>query len=251
MRSIDNWQAHSLRLTVFPLEAQSDTGSWWADVVGEIPARQQALPRESRREEAAPVAVDVLLDAELLLRVQTSRIDWVLQQGAGSSARAIALPVIGPFRAAAGVFGGFVERWLRICPPVYRLAFGALVFLPVSSRTEGYSVLSELLPFKVDGEDTSDFMYQINRPRKAKSDGWEYKLNRLAKWAVARFEVLEVEIPSGGKSAREIGNACQVELDVNTAPGDERQMLPGDQLIAIFSQLVEAGEEILTQGDIP
>jgi len=126
--------------------------------------------------------------------------------------------------------------------------------LPVSSRGEGYNILSELLPFRVDADEASDFMYQINRPRQAKSDGWEYKMNRLTKWAVAKFEVLEVEISSGGAGRRErkteMGNACQVELDMNTAPGEQPEPLPGDGLVGIFSGLVEAGEEILTRGDI-
>lgn len=97
-------------------------------------------------------------------------------------------------------------------------------------------------------------MYQINRPRQVESDGWEYKMNRLSKWAVVTLEVLEVEISSGGgsRSARkvEMGNACQVELDMNTAPGEQPEPLPSEQLVGIFSGLVEAGGEILTRGDI-
>jgi hypothetical protein len=209
---------------------------------------------DGRSYQENPIAVERLADAELVLRVQATRIDWVLQK-AGLHAPPVSLPIIGSFRAATEVFRGFVERWLGMCPPVHRLAFGGLVYLPVSSRAEGYNILSELLPFRLDADEASDFMYQINRPRQVKSDGCEYKLNRLAKWSVARFEVMEVEIPSGGVSARErtreIGNACQVELDVNTAPGEQPETLRGDELMGIFRHLIHAGEEILTHGDIP
>jgi hypothetical protein len=162
------------------------------------------------------------------------------------------IPVLGPFIETLEVFLGLTNRWfeLETCPPLVRLAFGAVLLQPVENQTQGYEILSTYLPFQVDLEETSDFLYQINRRRESATGIADVKINRLAKWSVQKTSQGFVPIiPLGQPQQLAEFLACRLELDINTIAEFEGEF-SREQLPRLFDELVALGKEIAEQGDI-
>ncbi len=101
------------------------------------------------------------------------------------------------------------------------------------------------MPFDIDAEGSSDFFYQINRPRLLRLLESEFNINRLSKWSVATLEMLAFQIKPDLKafSPSETKHALRLELDINTSQFHteplDRKILP-----SIFEELVKYGIEI-------
>ncbi len=117
-------------------------------------------------------------------------------------------------------------------------------------------LLNKLLPkIDIDTEHSSDFLYQVNRPRLATFDSHSVKINRLSKWLVQvvvshTFTISAkdmLQAPSNVVATPR--NYCRAELDVNTDA--EISNLPPEHLSGIWNKLVEYVREILLKGDIP
>jgi hypothetical protein len=159
----------------------------------------------------------------------------------------------GSFPNALEAFDRLMMRWLENCPALSRLAFGAIVFESVRDRTEGYRRLAERLhAVHLDPEGSSDFLYQINRPRNSTAVD-TLRINRLSKWSVARFVPFSLMIaPQSIQSFPAIGGeeACRIELDINTAAEFVGE-LPPTRLPQLFEELKSLAIELITRGDIP
>jgi len=124
-----DWQVESLRLTAFPSAApQLTAANWWQDLVGEQPETRVTRSKEGLYQDEGRVD-----DTKLILGVRPMRIDW------------LAVPndpqdkfVIGPFRDSLDSFLKLITPWFKISPPTKRLAFGAVLMLPVEDRKAGY-----------------------------------------------------------------------------------------------------------------
>ena len=155
------------------------------------------------------------------------------------------------FEEALPTFQESAIRWLKLPdgPPLYRLAFGAVLLLPVDSLEFGYNKLDEYLPGVEVSPNTSDFLYQINRARMSSALSG-LRLNRLSKWSCQR--VHEMIISGDGAvsppSPPDVF-ACRVELDMNSVPLDSQ--LEKDNLPSLFRELVCLAKEIACGGDIP
>ena len=163
------------------------------------------------------------------------------------------LPLIGPFPKSLESFVPLMRNWLNSCLPVVRVAFGAILLQPVKTQQEGYQLIAEYLPsVKLSPGESSDFSYQINRPRDSKTGIPNLRINRLTKWSVAQY--FERRVPMAPGAIRhfdsEVRLDCRLELDINTAP-DFQEDLPSGELSRIFEELVALGEEIATKGDLP
>lgn len=245
---LDQWKAGLFRLSVFPSpSAQIEKPTWWSDLVGEPPEKTTSQPRTGGFQDEGEYE-----DNKLMLSVQPLRIDWMLvpQEDVLPAANFLAL---GTFPEFLTRFRQLMERWFQLesCPTAQRLAFGAVVLLPVESLQDGYQQLSAYLPFEMDWENASDFNYQINRRRDSGSEIPDLKINRLSKWSVASAMLGGITFAPGRarSSAHQPSYACRLELDINTA-----QEFPGEitreQLPQIFQELTTLGREIVEQGDI-
>ncbi|MBL7065662.1 MAG: hypothetical protein ISS49_15895 [Anaerolineae bacterium] len=149
-----------------------------------------------------------------------------------------------------------MHRWFGLAePPVLtRVAFGAILLYPVDRREAGYRLLQQYLDHvELDPVGSTDFMYQINRPRDATTEVVGLRINRLSRWSVASFvpALLHVSSDGIGPVAQQAAQyACGLQLDVNTVP-DYRGPLAQDQLRPIFTELVRLGMEIVEMGDVP
>jgi len=245
------WQVESLRMTAFPSPAAqvATEPTWWTDLLGEPAEKQVVQPKQkARREEGAYEG------GKLILTTQPARIDWVYvavddpEGGQGEP------PTIGAFPATVDLFSRLMLRWFErgACPSVHRLAFGAVLSQLIGDQQTGYQRMTSYFPnLSLNLEGASDFAYQINRPRSSTSGVVGLRINRLSKWAVPIWTMVEFPVtPEAGLQVRQGGAACRLELDINTAP-DFPGDLPHEYLSRIFKELVNLGQEIAEKGDIP
>jgi len=148
-----------------------------------------------------------------------------------------------------------VSQWFSLpsCPPLRRFAFGAVLFQFVEDREDGYRQISAYLPaVKLDAKGSSDFSYQINRPRDSRSGVPGLQVNRLCRWSVAQLMHAQVSLSDAGVQKTELGShfACRLEMDINTSAEFRGELSP-EQSKIVFGELLELGAEIAQQGDIP
>jgi len=241
------------RVTAFPVEpVNTATLSWWSDLVGHPPESVTSRPKTGQRQEMGELG-----GHELTLNVEPERIDWVLAPATTAEEGTVdALPVAGPFPDVSRLFLELIVQWMPRCPKITRLAFGALLLLPVEDRRAGYVEIANYLPGLVaalDPERSSDFFFQINRPRASTTGVTGLTINRLTKWSVTlrkRFTVSlsKSQVTTAGYTDER--SACRLEFDINTAP-NYPDPLPHDTLPVILKELFGLGEEIAANGDVP
>lgn len=249
---ITAWLAQTLRLTAFPSPvAEIADPTWWNDLVGEPPETRVSHPRKGEQREEG------LFEGEkLTLRVQPTRIDWLFASADDQERQLEGIPTVGPFLDSVDIFFSLMRHWfeLEACPAVQRLAFGAVLLQPVENREAGYRKLSPYLPFvELDPKGSSDFSYQINRPRDSKLRIPDLTINRLSKWSVATMRGVGLSLSPASVVDYALGEAffaCRLELDINTAQDFQEEISP-EQLPAVFQELVDLGREIASEGDIP
>lgn len=126
------WQVENLRLTAFlPVESNAEPSKWWMDLIGYPPESVLSRPKAGRHQEVGPFE-----GRKLLLQVQPERVDWLFVPAVEASEEAEdaleTKPSAGPFPDALDSFMKVAMAWLKVSPEVTRLAFGAVLFQPVT-----------------------------------------------------------------------------------------------------------------------
>ena len=248
------WKAEVVRVTVFPEPTPSaEMEGWWSSVTGEPPETRNSQPRLGVIQESG-----AFLDGVLTLNVTPLRVDWLLSVSTSPSESESGLPVLGDLTKIVESFCSRLDAWFNLAPPVKRLAFGCVGSQQVAGHKEGYELLGKYLPgVTVDPEGSSEFLYQINRPRPSTViDG--LIVNRLTKWSAARTQsvsmqlVLTPDAEGSVVSGVPMGEffAVRSELDINTSPKWAKPFAKR-QLASILGELVGLGLEIAAKGDIP
>jgi hypothetical protein len=184
--------------------------------------------------------------------LQPNRIDWLLGPG---EKEIEGIPAIGRFPQVIDKFGQVMSTWfgLTTCPSSSRIAFGAVLIIPVSDLVRGYKEILKFLPFDLDMDpiNTSDFFYQINRRRESEKFK-DLRVNRLSKWSVASWRDIHFSVDSGGAKSIPADErfGLRLELDINTDPKFDGTFTQ-DLAFQVFSELVDFGKEIACYGDIP
>jgi hypothetical protein len=245
------WQAEQLRCTNF-FEPLFDVS---ADSVFGVFTGSEPTHISENRQQALQTATGIFNNFKLDVVKIPGRLDMVLHSGDESSALSPGISVLGPWTEVVGVFDDGVKAWLQTHPKLQRLAFGTIVVDEVEDRVAGYKVLNQLLPkVDIDVEHSSDFFYQINRPRLVKfGDQLSIKINRLSKWSVASVISHTVTVMAKERFQRpsnvvaSIRNYSRAELDLSTDP--EVLELPTAQIEAIWKTLLDLARELLSKGD--
>ncbi len=246
------WLVESLRWTTFLSPSAGIEEDWWSRVTGTPSEAKISRPRLAGYQEQG------LFDGKLLLlTVLPKRVDWQLSLAVRPEETLPDFPSIGAIAATVPPFLQLIRRWLEIAPHVERLAFGGVLLLPVDDPKMGYRKLSEtfLRTLPIDVEGSSDFFYQINRPRVSRTAITGLRVNRLSKWSVGLYQRLMIGLTVGaGESTAEKAEgaqlyACRLELDISTAPEFPSE-LPREQLHSLSDELVELGLEIALEGDV-
>lgn len=238
------WQANTLRLTAFlSPRAKIERDDWWMELVGQPPEKEVVLPRQGAHQFEGPFG-----EGRLGLTIRFNRIDWIWTANPLEDVEDEGRPTLGGFEQTLKLFQPMMERWLQKAPPIQRLAIGAILNSPVLSRVEGYKRLEPLLEssIRLNPEKSSDFLYQINRPRPSRRiEG--LNINRLSKWSVESWKYMALS-DKDVHEGREFFSS-RVELDINTS-ADFQGEFPTDKLPLIFNELIDLGKEIGERGDI-
>jgi hypothetical protein len=246
------WLVEQMRCTAFLLPLFDVS----AEAVFKTVADSDPLLLSANRQQAVETASGLLGDFKLDVVKNPGRLDIVLQPKE-EPVQTPTIDALGPWSEIVEVFSGSVHRWLRTHPQLQRLALGAIVTDEVKDRMTGYRLLNELLPMvEIDVEHSSDFLYQINRPRLATFENAKsLKINRLSKWSVAQVMVRTLRFSAKEPLQRatnvlgSVRNYCRAELDLSTDA--ETMELRGGDLEAIWETLVSFAREMLVKGDIP
>jgi hypothetical protein len=247
------WQVQTLRLTAFPgPSAQIIEPTWWRDLRGEEPEIRSSSPRKGGLREEGPFA-----DGNLILGFQPMRIDWLYAPISDEKEQAEGFLTIGSLDNAITTFAPLMNRWFELdtCPPVQRLAFGAIIMQPVEDLRTGYRRLMQYLrSVRLENvNNASDFLYQINLWRDSGVIP-DLRINRLSKWSVASWQTVSMHmIPAAAAVQGAIGArhyACRLELDINTVPEFQGEFERG-QLSPILKELIDFAVEIANRGEIP
>lgn len=243
------WQVAALRLTTFlGPETELDTSvSWWEKVTNKSPELQNNNIKLHQKSEKG-IFNDITLSFDLTL----GRVDWQV------TGLPIDQPTINsasdfqPISNLLPILSEVASRWLTVAPPVMRLAFGAQLGIPVADRTSGYQLLSKYLStVAIDPEGSSDFSFQINRPRRSLITP-DLKINRLSKWSVLIFTttslLLQNDNPVSSQRSSSF-NSCFLDMDINTSATNTKEFSQ-DQSKAYFIELRDLGLEIAKSGDI-
>ncbi len=241
------WRVEAVRCTAF-LEADAAVRrGTWERVVGEPAETVTESPRVQSVREIGPFKA-----GQLELTANPVRVDWRYASQFGVQSGGvdeINFDGLGPLPEALDSLTGIVESWFAPSVSVSRLALGAVLHLPVESTAAAYRMLDQMLPgVEVPAEGASDFVFQVNRPRAARSvDG--LPLNRLSKWSAAKL-VLQIQAEGHHKQVLldEPLVASRLELDVNTAP-EWKKPLP--DLSSVWRELSALATEIASKGDVP
>ena len=248
---LDIWQVQTLRITAFPSPAARVTEpSWWPDLIEDLPEKRISQPRSGEQQEESAFA-----NGKLILGVGLIRIDWVYTVADDPKFEVEGFSTVGTFPEALRIFRPLIQRWfaLETCPPIQRLAFGTILWQPAEDRQAAYRQLAPYLPaVQLDPERSTDFAYQINRPRPSRGGIADLTINRLSKWAAMALgrAQLAVGAPSIAYLDSPVTIAARVEMDINTVP-EFRGEFVREQLPELFNELVDLGSEIARQGDIP
>ncbi len=195
----------------------------------------------------------------LTLSVQPGRADWLLSISQTQfEDMEIKLKNVGPLASVAADFAKVMNVWLKDCPPIIRLAYGAVLLEPVSDRRAGYRRLSQYLHSVQIDDSSSDFFYQINRPRTLQDSN--ESVNRLSRWSVQAAQPMRMAFSLGSgpvlnppvlfTEPDSTAHACRVEVDLSTAASRQNDLVPSE-LPKIFDELVSLGSEIALRGDVP
>lgn len=243
------WKADTLRMTaILSPAAQLPQHSLWEELLGQPPENRTLQPRIGVQQE------DGAFEGEkLIVTVQPTRIDWIFTID-NNQATTISQQItsIGQFVAVLNPFVDLMARWLQMSPPLQRLAFGAtLLLLPMEEAPAARQQLLAYLPLNPqEFENAQEFAYQINRPRNSISGISDLTINRLSKWSVIAWKTIQLVPKVNSYSAGESCFTCCLEVDINTSP-EYQGDLPNEKLPQIFRELVDLGQEIAREGDIP
>ncbi len=236
------WEVESLRITSFHPEKTELMGfNWWHDIFGEEPENRNLKLRDGIQVDDG--AVD---EIDWKLEILPLRVNWKIQKAAPKSVDDF---ILGHYDFMLNLFLENMTKWLKIAPPMTRLAFAAELHIPVEDLRDGYDLLADkYLNVDLNGA-ASDFFYRINRPRKSSSGITGLDINRLSMWSVHKWEQNRVALPAKTVSFVKESYSLRVLLDINTSH-HYHKVLPETLLVDVFRELLEMAREILVRGDI-
>ncbi len=250
-----DWQVTYFRLTAFSNSpAQIIEQNWWKELTGNLP-HKKVFECETGIHQEGGVFKTEQINSQLVLTIDPTRINWELFPI--PNPYSLNPPIVGTFNNSVNCFLQFMLSWLKNLSnlSVKCLAFAVALIKPVNNLIDGYELLSNYLPSITIDNDSCDFFYQINRPRKLLYLGAnELVINRISKWNVSQWKVSNLLINSNPTQLIPLpiepdSFYVGLELDINTS-ADFLGDLNSEKLPYIFQQLVELGQEIANKGDI-
>jgi hypothetical protein len=194
-------------------------------------------------------------DGQLIVAAHPARVDIVY--AALPQLTSAAVPTLGDHLRVVDSFVHDAKTLVDAVPAVYRLALGCVLLQPAAGRVEGYRTLAPFLPkVQVDAEASSDFMYQINRPRPSKGAVPGLAVNRISKWSVQVTAAISFspQLPGQVEFSPQLPGqvlqyAVRLETDVNSTR-EVNAELPRAVIPSLLDELAGLTLEIAAQGDV-
>jgi hypothetical protein len=245
LRPLNEWMTQSLRVTAFTTELVSDlilrSASWWDSVVSELPETKVENPKTSTLRIEGPFG-----SGSLVLSIENGRVDWQFSATINPDEGIIWMKLTD----ALNEFALPMLEWCEgSAPATSRLAFGAVVHLPVQDRERGYLQLQSYLPYVEVDPQSSDFFYQVNRHRVSKVVPG-LRINRLGRWNVGQMSIRRVAVSAEGNATINTVDqeqACRVETDINCAP--QKEAFSPQNLRLLCKELSSISSEVIEVGD--
>lgn len=253
---MSEWDVSSLRLTVFPpaIEMTVNPDKWWLAVAGEPPDRVLAKPKLEQYR-----ILGNYNEGQLSLTINPTRLDWrwtAEKDDSGGESEGNLMPVLGGFDEKVVEFQQVLAKWFGVndLPLASRVAFGAVLLRPVIDRAGGYSLLHRYLHrvLQIDPDNSSDLIYQINRPARVPIGENIMLFNRLSKWSVAITTQQKFLLSPEGGFRQQLAApsiAVRLELDINTEPNADNRFDMSMQIL-LLQEMIGLGTKIAEKGDI-
>lgn len=241
-----SWKVELLRLTSFIQPGfELDPTNWWQHVVSGTPENRSQKPMEGILSEDGP-----FLDGRIVLSIVPSRVDWFFKGNMVAVAEAGTFEPLPDYNRCAGLFYALLPRWFALNIPIVRIAWAGVLLSSVENREAGYINLKRYLPsVTIDHKSSTDLMYQINRPRASKTLP-AFKINRLTNWAVITMK-RSITVAKESTVTPSLSTACRLEFDINTTETNTNEPIANESLQGLLDELIQLGEEISLNGDLP
>lgn len=242
-----DWQVESLRLTLFRSKPIETLIPLWETLTGEKPEKVDSQPRANIIVEEGVVVLGSLKHISDPLRI-----NWNLLPSQEQQKKAEPFPTLGSLSETKGQFIKMMNDWLSSdsVPETNRIALGSVSIIVNNNRASAYKQLSALLHHvTIDIENSTDFLYQINRPIQSNIES-DIIINRLSKWSAPRIMGLGILLADKPEVIRDNRGyvVSRLELDINTSQ-DNKSIFSKEKLILLLQELSDLGDQISTEGD--
>ena len=242
-----DWQVESLRLTLFRSKPIETLIPLWETLTGEKPEKVDSQPRANIIVEEGVVVLGSLKHISDPLRI-----NWNLLPSQEQQKKAEPFPTLGSLSETKGHFIKMMNDWLSsdAVPETNRIALGSVFIIVNENRASAYKQLSALLHHvTIDIENSTDFLYQINRPIQSNIES-DIIINRLSKWSAPRIMGLGILLGEKPEVIRDNRGyvVSRLELDINTSQ-DNKSIFSKEKLILLLQELSDLGDQISTEGD--
>ena len=241
------WDVEQERITLFPFPGLIANGeSIWELITGTLPEVVTTKPSLGISNVSGKYK-----NGQLVLNIDPQRIDFLYLPPADfheknpdrgfsiiDSAELIDLSLIND-----------IGNWLGNAPQITRIAYGIVYLMRCDKKEDSYKILAELLPdIKIDIENSTDFMYSINRPRISNVVN-NLKLNRYSKWAALKITLASIMPAQNTNISTFTENAARLELDISS-DAERIDEIPKDHLLNLLKEMNQYAIEISQSGDI-
>lgn len=184
----------------------------------------------------------------LISTVRAQRVDWLYGVAPTPTPQPTSGPPgLGDFAQALPAFADLIARWLDVCPPLTRIAFGARLLVQVQQNQSAARLLSERIAFpKLSLDDNvREFLLQMNRATPSRVTP-PISLHTIRKWSETAW-ALGTPVP--GEAAFQFdltmpsARTVDLELDFSTAAEAAAFITPRNR-IDLWRELVHLGSEV-------
>ena len=245
--NLDIWAAERLRFTGFYEESISIANTRLFDSV------LQTAPDELRQTNKAPSMVQESgpfgEDNTFQCEIHPDRFHLNLIPAESKAANDLVL--IGEYVDILKDFQGVIDDWFKRgeCPPLRRIAFGAVLCYRLTDLNEGYALFNDRLNLDIGGARLVEF--KINRRRTSQVIE-DLEVNRLSSWLLAKVVSGQLAMSKDDDVVPSIAqrhaiDVCKLTLDVNSDPS---HLSPLAEIGSLFHEFADMGSEIAANGDI-
>lgn len=244
-KSVIDWQAESLRLTLFRTRPIETVIPLWETLTGQRPEKADSQPRANVITEEGPVVLGSLTHTSDPLRV-----NWILSPSQDQQQRTQSFPTLGSLSIVKAQFISMIADWLtsQAVPGTTRIALGSIALVINQNKASAYKQLAALLHhLQIDIENSTDLSYQINRPVNSTVQPGLI-INRLSKWSAVHLYQFLIAPQQGPIRDPKTHVATRLELDINTSQ-HHTAPLPKDNLVPLLHEFSHIVDRISTEGD--